>query len=319
MCEVVTLEYGYEEWKSREEWRFGGLVQQGRGPMAEDLIAGLLDEGEEFTVWVLRLDGEETCYRLAERLTQETIFPGEHFFADHIWRGKDTVGLLRTRRIDLLHEALAGYALYHRGAVGDNRNPDVFPDLTQWPEDAVLRPDEVFLFFWHDGEPLFVLREGVPPPHGTEYPRRLAEAREWFASLPPGIAEMDVRDEEDAVSVDIRPVRTPEAAGIQIHIDKTSGFVSMGAGHGCHLDDTFWEGAIPLRAVCEAIASGRLTERIRLWRGEETSAEGALRVEGEARPVENGWTYSFRKSIARLLLGRIVPGSGTRIVRYPPY
>lgn len=65
MCDVVALEYGYEEWKAREERRFGGLVQESRGPMVENLIAGLLDAG---LVW---------CYlRRYRPLVEDVLYSG---------------------------------------------------------------------------------------------------------------------------------------------------------------------------------------------------------------------------------------------------
>ncbi len=321
MCEIVSLGYGYEEWQSRETWRFGGLVSGSNISAVPDLVQTLLEAGEPFDAWVMRLDKRDECYRLAERIRSDALRPGRNFLADHIWGNRDAVGLIRTRRLDLLEGLLASYALCHKGILRDNTQTNVFPDRTEWPADAALEPGQVFVFFWHDGEPLFVLRREVPLLPDPKYARRLADARAWFDSLPEGTAEMKLTEEDDGTTVRIRPLRSPDGAPIWIHIDKTSGFVTLGAGGVFWVDDTFWESDIPIGAVCRAIASGGLREEIKLWRGRKTGADAALRVEGEARTVPTGRTrtYTLRGALVRLLLGAVFGGKGKRSIRYPPY
>lgn len=319
MCEIVRLGYGYAEWRYKETWRFGGLLSESRDSMVPDLVETLLDEAEPFDAWIMRLNERGDCYQLSERVRSAALRPGGHFLVDHVWRGRDAVGLLRTRRTDLLEGMLAGYTLYHRGVLRDNAQEDVFPQRTEWPADAALEPGQVFVFFWHDGEPLFVLRREAPLLPDPKYARRLAEARAWFDSLPEGTTEMERTEEHDGTTVLIRPLRTPDAAPIWIHIDKTSGFVTLGAGEVFRVDDLYWESDIPIGAVCRAIASGGLREEIKLWRGRKTGADATLRIEGEAEPVATGETYSLRGTLARLLLGVVFGGKGKRSMRYPSY
>ncbi len=319
MCEIVSLGYGYEEWHSRETWRFGGLGSGSSISAVPDLVQTLLEVGEPFDAWVMRVDERDECYRLAKRIRSDTLRPGGNFLAEHIWGYRDAVGLIRTRRPDLLEGLLAGYALCHKGILRDNTQALVFPDRTEWPADAELEPGQVFVFFWHDGEPMFVLRREVPLSPDPKYARRLAHARSWFDSLPEGTAEIEFAEEDDATRVLIRPLRSPDAAPIWIRIDKTSGFVYLGAGEVFRVDDTFWESDIPIGSVCRAIASGSLREEIKLWRGRKTGADAALRVEGEAEPVTTGEDYTFRGALARLLLGAVFGGKGKHSIGYPPY
>ncbi|MDP9379454.1 MAG: hypothetical protein M3Q29_04760 [Chloroflexota bacterium] len=319
MCEVVTLGYGYEEWQSRETWRLGGLVPGSNTSAIPDLVETLLEEGEPFDAWIMRLAERGDCYRLAERIRSDTLRPGENFLAEYVWSRRDAVGLIRTRRPDLLEGLLAGYALVHTGIVRDNTQENVFPHRTEWPPDAELESDQVLVFFWHDGEPLYLLRREIPLSPDPKYMRRLTDTRSWFDSLPEGTAEIEFAEEDRATLVLIHPLRTPEAASIWIRVDKTSGFVYLGAGKVFRVDDLVWESDIPIGAVCRAIASGGLREEIKLWRGRKTGADAALRVKGESEPITMGETYSLRRAIARLLLGSVFGGKEKRSRRYPPY
>ncbi len=297
----------------------GGLVSGSNISAVPDLVQTLLEEGEPFDAWVMRLDEREDCYRLAERIRSDVLRPGGNFLADHIWDGKDAVGLIRTRRPDLIKGVLAGYALCHKGILRNNTQENVFPSRVEWPSDADLEPGQVFVFFWHDGDPVFVLRREIPSSPDPRYASRLADVRTWFDSLPEGTAEMELTEQDDATMVLIRPLRTPDAADIWIRIDKTSGFVYLGAGEVFRVDDLVWETDIPIGAVCRAIASGGLREEIKLWRGRKTGAFAALWVEGESEPVTNSETYTFRGALARLLLGTMFGGKEKRSIRYAPY
>ncbi len=75
MCEVVTLGYGYEEWQSRETWRFSGLVSGSNISAVPDLVQTVLEVREPFDAWVMRLDERDECYRLAERIRSDALRP----------------------------------------------------------------------------------------------------------------------------------------------------------------------------------------------------------------------------------------------------
>ncbi len=146
----------------------------------------------------------------------------------------------------------------------------------------------------------------------------LSQVREWFVSLPEGVAELDIRTGSDeATYVEIRPLIQAGASPIHLRIDKESGFLSLGAGQGYSIDDTFWPD-MPVVDVCQAIASGGLTEEVWLWKGEEAGRRGCLQVRGEKHPVCISWTRSLSKEMKRSLLG-VLSGSEKRVVNYVPW
>jgi hypothetical protein len=160
--------------------------------------------------------------------------------------------------------------------------------------------------------------------HVSKHDRRLAEIKDWFASLPEGAAQLDVNESPDwdqgSTHVDIRPVRNPSAAEIKVRITGDTGFVSFGSGGAYRAEDTDWEGdGIPLQEVCQAIASGGLTVETRFWNGRETGTTASLKHSGESRPEcihDVRWPPG---EIGRLILGPILGGRSKQVIRYPPY
>lgn len=152
----------------------------------------------------------------------------------------------------------------------------------------------------------------------TTHDTRLAEIETMFRSLSPDTAQIRIEPASGGglgTHVSIRPLRSPEAASIDIRIDKETGFAYLSAGRDFAVDDIYWEGELPLARICQAIASGGLTEETRLWLGKEVATRGWLRVRGEADPLYSNRIYSLRRRLAALILG----GEETRTTHYPPY
>jgi hypothetical protein len=150
---------------------------------------------------------------------------------------------------------------------------------------------------------------------------RLAAIRTWLETFPPGVVIADVKPENNGVGgtlISIRPLHSPKASDIDIHMDRDSGFVYLGAGKGFSLDDTYWPD-MPLVKILQAIVDGKLVEEVRLVSGKEVGVKGWLQVEGEKTPAYDNRSFSLTDDLYRMVAQAVTGKRETKTIHYPPY
>ncbi len=114
----------------------------------------------------------------------------------------------------------------------------------------------------------------------------------------------------------IRPVRNSRASRIILGIGKSDGTFDVWAGQNFGLEELPY----PQESIadyCQAIASGGLTEELRLLRDRVVGSRGWLRLpNGRVVRSDRGF---FWDEIRRLTLGRFLGGESRRLIQYPPY
>jgi hypothetical protein len=123
----------------------------------------------------------------------------------------------------------------------------------------------------------------------SEHDSKLRAIQEWFGSLPTGTAEMSITspsEDPGGTHVEIQPLRDPTAANIRIRIDKQTGFLTLGAGLGFGIDDTYWPD-MPFVAICQSIVSGGISIEAYMSGGELTAYKARLEVNGKPEVVRD--------------------------------
>jgi hypothetical protein len=141
---------------------------------------------------------------------------------------------------------------------------------------------------------------------------------QWFTSLQANVAGMLIEspiNDQDATHIIIHPVRNKSAAEIRIRIDKTSGFINLGAGRCFSVDETYWPN-LPLIDICQAVVLGALTEELRFWKQRLTGCRWILQLYGEEKVVNN---FDLWYDFWRVTLGRILGDTTTLTIHYPSY
>jgi hypothetical protein len=139
----------------------------------------------------------------------------------------------------------------------------------------------------------------------------LATARQWFARLPEGVAEMrESRPNPFEAVLEIRPLRVREASPIALRLGEDGTF-DVAAGEGAQFDNLSPD-EYGLAAICDAIAAGGLTEELERGRGELIASRARLEVGSET-------LHSHREQLGPRLRAAVLGGKERLTIRYAPY
>lgn len=148
---------------------------------------------------------------------------------------------------------------------------------------------------------------------GDKCRQRLEEVKQWFESLPEGVAEIEERLLPDVgvIILTIRPLINPDATEFGVHFLDDEFHIGTDTPH-----EGFREIPCTYSAVeyCRAIVSGELTIRQQLWKGIVVSERIELQNE-DPEPDEYYAGCGCLLAPVRWLLR----GKEERVIRYASY
>lgn len=134
--------------------------------------------------------------------------------------------------------------------------------------------------------------------------------QEWLERLPRGAVGLTEESLEFEHVYDLEP-RNRHSSPLELRVGKNCGTFDVGVGRGTQFDDIPCETALLLE-ILDAVAAGRVSERLLVRRGKTLLTEGCLELAGGSWTTKRAvfWTY---------LLRFLPPRPSWKTIRYEPH